>query len=196
MIFHNCLSPPINKIGRLKLPKKSIPTLSKPGRGNLTGYHLTLTAPPVVSTPTTSCAAPGSRTFVITSPVIAITNAQITFITCSFFPNASTTACASACIPRWISFGRNSKERHENNYRQDECEGDPCSAGEIDPRRNCKCTSEYRSHPHFTEPEVVRLPGIDCEIFRNKLVYPGRSQERSSSRTRSRACGTALPSDR
>ena len=26
--------------------------------------------------------------------------------------------CASACIPCWISFGRNSKERHEHNHRQ------------------------------------------------------------------------------
>ena len=47
-------------------------------------------------------------------------------------------------IPRWISFGRNSKERHENNHRQDECEGDPCSSREIDPDRDREHASENR----------------------------------------------------
>jgi hypothetical protein len=32
---------------------------------------------------------------------------QNTFLTCSFFPNASITASTSACSPCWISFGKN-----------------------------------------------------------------------------------------
>jgi hypothetical protein len=61
---------------------------------------------------------------VITSPAIVTTNARHARITCSFFPNAAITTCASADFPRWISWGQEDEERHENNHPQDEREGD------------------------------------------------------------------------
>ena len=83
-------------------------------------------------------------------------------ITSSFFPNASTTAC----IPRWISFGRNSKQRHENNHRPDECEGNLCSAREINPGRNREHTRQHRRFVVY----LSNLPGVLFVIGASPLL--------------------------
>ena len=57
-------------------------------------------------TPTTCCTETGSRTFANTSPAITTNNDQKTFFTCSFFPNASIAASASAFIACCKIFGR------------------------------------------------------------------------------------------
>jgi len=64
--------------------------------------------------------------------------------------------------PRRISFGRNSKEWHDNNHRQDKCEGDPCSSGEIDPGR-------HRENPVYagTKSRGVRVTVGEMFFVRN-----------------------------
>ncbi len=68
-------------------------------------------------------------------------------------------------IPPRDRFRQEDEEMHENNHRKDECEGNPCFTREIAPDRH----RQNRCHPHFAEPEVVRLPGKDCEIFLSEM---------------------------
>jgi hypothetical protein len=65
--------------------------------------------PVPVIIPITCRAVSGSTIRARTSPAIATNTVQNTFFTCSFFPNASMTASASAIIARRISFGRKTK---------------------------------------------------------------------------------------
>jgi len=118
---------------------------------------------------------PGSRTFVITSPAMAINKAQTTRITCLFFPNASMTASASAYIPRWISFGRKTKERHENNHRNNERERDVRPPNQADShsllqtaRTTLSCNTRKVNNNKQKEENHISVQSI---ILLRKLSY-------------------------
>jgi len=139
--------------------------------------------------PTTCCTMPGSRTFVITSPAIKTTSTPA-----SHARSSRTHQPPPASPAGSVSAGTRKSGMKTIIARMN------ARAIPVLPVRDIPAAPRTRppepppSPLHRARSSAVALcksqhpPGRACPY--------GRSQEHSSSRTRSRACGTALPSDR